>query len=159
MNPAIHCLEDIDQMSTVLDKLIDKMNEVKVQYLTGTLPEDEEKLIREMLTGTLLDSAVLTNKSSAQVIITHLIIDYVKSIAEFPNTRQSRLAFHISNQEILTWVIIPDDREDVEFDFYRIEAKINREYRNRGFSMSTTVVEKSDNLNIPSHYKEYTMHG
>lgn len=157
MNQAIKYIEDIDQMSVIFNSVISKVQEEENHYYIGILPAEREKMWKEMFAGTIMDAAIRTNRSSTEFILTNLVVDYFKSLKEEPNAHPLKVALHLSNREVLVWVVIPDDQDEIESSFYRIEAKMNREYRTLGFSISTTVVEESDGLSIPSQYKEISV--
>jgi hypothetical protein len=157
MNQAIKYLEDTDQMSIAFDSFIGRLEQEKVLFSIGGLPSDREKLYCDLFTGSLMDAAMASNKVYTEHILMSLVVDLVDLISEEPRARPLKIALHLSNHKVLVWVEIPDEQEDIIDSFYRIEAKINFKYRQSGFSLSTTVVEESDGLSIPSQYKELTV--
>lgn len=157
MNQAVKYLEDIDQLSVAFDDLIGRFEKDKVLYSMGTLPAERESMYRDLLTGSIMDAANASNKVYTTHIMTNLVVDFFNYLNQDPSAKPSKIALHLSNRKVLVWAIIPDEQEEIIDGLYKIEAKINFQYRQSGFSLSVTVVEESDGLNIPPQYKELTI--
>ena len=54
---------------------------------------------------------------------------------------------------VLVWAEINDDDEQMEDKLILSEAKINAKYHLYGFDMESTIVETSDKLPVPNHYR------
>jgi hypothetical protein len=97
------------------------------------------------------DELALSNKiSSHKYFVQNLILDYLKlTILEQLDVR---LAFDFDNAEILVWANINDNDTATENRLLMIEAEVNAKYHNKGYDLTTTIVENRDKLAIPSHY-------
>ncbi len=64
-----------------------------------------------------------------------------------------KLAVHKSaSNKICIWAEIANNDEATEHAIYLSEAKINADFESIGFSIDTTIVEESDNLEVPDGY-------
>ena len=86
-------------------------------------------------------------------MLNQLANDFLVSVSRDPLTNSSKVALHMANQKVLAWVVIPDDREDIENAFYHIEAELNHKYRSAGVLVDLTIVEECDQLTIPNQYE------
>ena len=59
----------------------------------------------------------------------------------------------LSDASVLVWAEIADDDELMEDQLRLAQAKINAQYSQYGFYLSSTIVEESDCMPIPSHYQ------
>jgi len=66
----------------------------------------------------------------------------------------NRLALDISDSKILVWAEIENDDDSVECALILSAAKANANFSKYGVHISSTIVEKRDNLIIPKQYKE-----
>jgi hypothetical protein len=88
---------------------------------------------------------------SSMYFIKGLLKEYFDSLAEF-KTKPRKLGLELSDAKILVWAEINDDDEEAEDALILSEAKANAKYHDYGFHISSTIVETSDKLPVPSHY-------
>ena len=82
-----------------------------------------------------------------------ILSDYIKEL-KGRNALPIKLAFNHFGHEILVWAVIEDDNEDMEDGLFRAETVINAKHSDTNYALSTTILEESDNLDIPNHYVE-----
>jgi hypothetical protein len=70
-----------------------------------------------------------------------------------------KLALELSNTKILVWAEVNDDDELAEDLLIMAAAKVNHESSKYGIHISTTIVETSDNLPVPTHYAQVKIEG
>jgi hypothetical protein len=81
--------------------------------------------------------------------ILKVYIDEIHSLTNMPDL----IGLAIGHNEILVWCQINDDDDEMENNLFLAEAKANADQTNSGISISTTIVERSEIISIPSHYK------
>jgi hypothetical protein len=64
-----------------------------------------------------------------------------------------KIAFNHKGKQIMAWFEISNGDEIIEDNIFIAEAIVNSNFENSGFSISATVVEEEDNLEIPGHYQ------
>lgn len=77
----------------------------------------------------------------------HVLLDQRKS--KIPN----KVAFHHKGKQIMGWFEIPNGDEQMEDNIFIAEAFVNSKFSNTDFSISATVVEEEDVLDVPGHYQ------
>lgn len=92
-------------------------------------------------------------KTSSFYFIRNLVDSYVAELIN-RSVKLSKLAFELMNSKVLVWAEINDDDEKAERELILSSAKVNNEFSQYGFHISSTIVEKSDRLNVPNHYTE-----
>lgn len=95
-------------------------------------------------------------KSSSAFFIKNLIDSYFIEIVE-RQVMPRKLALELSNSKVLVWAEIENDDEKTEDGLILTAAKINNDFSKYGFHVSSTIVEKDDQLEIPKHYKEVSL--
>lgn len=117
---------------------------------TDTASPQVKSMYDVFLNGNTNDIA-FQGKMNAQVhFVRSILIEYLSLLDK---NLPSKLAVYFTDSEVLVWAEIIDNDEEMEKNLLITEAKINAKYHPFGFAMETTIVEESDNFNIPNHYQ------
>ncbi len=140
----------VDERQTWFDDLVATIRAHQLQLETNTAIPELEEFYKSIFSGSA-DALLKQNKQLVQKhFIPKIIFEYTKFIKDsMPN----KLAFDFNDSELLVWAVIDDDNFDQERYLILAEARINAKYHQYGFDMKSTIVENSDNLSIPNHYK------
>jgi len=57
------------------------------------------------------------------------------------------------DKNLLTWFVIRDDDFETEKNIHLASAKVNMSYYDFGYSITNSISENSDNIEVPEHYK------
>lgn len=120
---------------------IGSLDEQKANFYEAAMLGKQEEIFKQMKEGS---SIYFISK-----MMPYYLNDLIKS-GSFPK----KLALEMSDNKILVWAEIKEDDEAMENALILSEAKTNAEFSKYGFSISSTIVEDCDNLQIPTHYKE-----
>ncbi len=90
----------------------------------------------------------LTSRS----FIRKLVIDYFQELKE-ANVNPLKLFLDHNDAQLFVWAEIEDDDDRTELALFEAEAKANAKNYQYGFSISSTILEKSDGLEVPPHYQ------
>src|SRR5699024_9479650 len=132
------------------DDFVATLRSHQIQLETETASKELREFYNPLFSGNP-DQIISMNKEMIQkYYVEKIIVDYLHSIQ---NCFPSKLAFDFNDSEVLVWAEIDGDIEKMERNLILIEAKINSKYHSQGFDMSTIIVESSDKLPIPNHYK------
>ena len=93
---------------------------------------------------------------STVFFIQGIIESYFISLAEH-KAKPKRLGLDLSASKVLVWAEIDNDDESTEDALILASAKVNNDFSEYGFHISSTIVEVDDALEIPGHYKEVTI--
>ncbi|WP_370090222.1 hypothetical protein [Ekhidna sp.] len=144
--------EEIDNW---FDELVASFETDRLTMLTDTTPPDKKEMYIDMMAGKLDKLASSVRASTSQFFIEQLVALYLKEL-DTRNAFPKKLAFELSDfSKVLVWAEIEDDNEEVEDNLILAEAKINSMFRKYRFDIATTVVESSDSIPIPPHYKQF----
>lgn len=113
----------------------------------------KKQMYHTLASGNAADIHAMGRNSSTVFFIGAILNDYIEIIKE-RKIQLCKLAFDFSDSKVLVWAEVVDDDEDTIDQLILAEAKVNSNYSKYGFHLSTTVVETSDNMAIPSPYKE-----
>lgn len=125
----------------------------KLQYEQDLMEPEDKKFIENLASENL-------DRQMAEITITSQKYYFGNLVSTFFNeffiTRKSKnpnkLGFNHKGQQIMVWIEVPAGDLEMENNIYLAEAVTNAKYEETGFSISATVVEEEDGLNIPSHY-------
>ncbi|WP_462267368.1 hypothetical protein [Mucilaginibacter sp.] len=130
----------------------------KMMMETNTAPSD----LKDFYTSAMLEDYAAISKTirdtSSKYFIGNLVQFYINAFVTYKIAPQ-KLAFDFSDAKILVWAEILDNDEKAEEALILSEAKANAKFADTGFYISSTIVEQSDDLPIPSHYNEVKFHG
>ncbi|WP_460914577.1 hypothetical protein [Spirosoma areae] len=141
-----------DQMRAWFDNFMNHLRVDRMSLETNTATTEKQSFYQRMATANAADLALTSRTQSSQYFLGRLILDYVEELKQrLVEPRQ--LAMDFSDASVLVWAEIDDDDEVMEDQLRLAQAKINAQYSQYGFYLSSTIVETSDCLAIPSHYQ------
>jgi hypothetical protein len=133
------------------EHLIDKIKEDQLSLKIGIAPKEKEEMYSAFIQGNV-DQLMSQNRvNTIQYYISKILFEYIAEVKS-QNIDESNLAFDHSNSKVLVWAVVED--ESVEDKLILAQAKINAKYAPQGFYISTSIVEKADNLQLPNHYRK-----
>lgn len=133
----------------------DFISQIKVDHLLMTneiAPPATKKFYDAIINGDEGSVVSQMRNTSSSYFIKKILVEYVKELTDNGHL-PLRLAFGLSDSKLLVWSEIEDDNEDMENALLIAEAKVNGAYQKNGFYISSTIIEKSDNLSVPAHYQ------
>lgn len=123
----------------------------KLMIETDIASKEIKSFYNAIFNNNTIELAAISIKTGTVQLVQFLVIQYLEKIGD--NINQAlNISLYFSNEGILVWVVLPDDREDIEDIFWSAQLKVNGEYGDKGIFISSTIVEESDNISIPSHY-------
>ncbi|QDK77971.1 hypothetical protein EXU85_04945 [Spirosoma sp. KCTC 42546] len=141
-----------DQMRAWFDSF---MNHLQVDHMsleTNTATTEKQDFYQRMATANATDLAFTSRIQSSRHFLGQLILSYIDELRQ-RHVEPRQLAMDFSDASVLVWAEIDDDNELMEDQLRLAQAKINAQYSQYGFYLSSTIVEQSDCLAIPSHYQ------
>lgn len=134
------------------DELIATLRTHQLQLATDTASQGLKELYKILMNDNM-DELFKVNKAHAQqYFVGQVILEYLRLL---DNKLPKKLAFDFNDSEVLVWAEIENNDEAQEKALARAESKINAKFHPYGFDMESLIVEASDNMQIPNHYKIY----
>ena len=146
---------NINQQSSIedwFDSMVANLRYDQELFKNEILEEGKKDVYTAMMTG---DQNFLHNyarNTSSTYFIQNMVDAYFKELVK-TNSKPNKLALELSNAKILVWAEIKEDDEIMEDALILTEAKINAAFSEYGFHVSSTIVEDSDGLEVPEHYR------
>src|SRR5258705_3866166 len=144
--------EKSDAINQWFGEFIDDIKTEHFLMSEGVAPKEKKKFYDDLISGNQTAVYSTVRVGSTMYFISNIIKDYLQEL-KTQNRLPNRLALGLSDSKILVWSEINDNDNDVEDALLIAEAKVNGKYHEYGFYLNSTIIEKSDNLSIPSHYQ------
>lgn len=136
-----------DWFSSIINELeIDKIL-LKEDIATNEMKETYSAL----MSSNQDDVFKMSRETSSMYFVQKMLVDYFNEIKK-SKLNFNKLAFDLGNSKLLSWVEINDGDELSEDKLIMAEAMINAKYEPFGFHLSTTIIESSDLVPVPTHY-------
>lgn len=142
-----------DELDNWFESFIDDIKTDHMILSSGVADEEKKNLYKAIMNNDGLELAKTSRKLSTMVFIKALVQEYMKELSK-QKTLPLKLALGLSDSKILVWSEIEDDNEEMEEALLIAEARVNGKYYNQGFYINSTIIEASDNLNVPPHYQK-----
>lgn len=132
------------------DDFVSSLRSHQLQLETETASQQLKTFYEGVMSASGDELAKMNKRFVQKYFVERIILEYIKSIESyFPQ----KIAFDFNDSEVLVWAEIKDNSEELEKKLILAEATINAKYHSYGFDMNSIIVEESDNLEIPNHYK------
>lgn len=127
-----------------------------IMHETDTMDISKRQMYNAMISGDHDNVHSYARQSTTKYFIKNLVDRYFVELSNRKRTPK-RLALDLSDSKILVWAEIENDDEETENALILSAAKVNSQFSQHGFHLSSTIVEVEDNLNVPAHYQEVTI--
>ena len=134
------------------DNVVAGLRTHELQLETNTATDELKNFYNTVMGGNLDDMFRLQKAAAQQYFVPKILVEYLRQL---DNNLPLKLAFDYNDSEVMVWAEIEDNNQQQEKILTHAESKINAVFHPYGFDMETMIVEKSDNLSIPNHYKVY----
>ncbi len=141
-----------DWFSKFIDRLNQSVKNDKMELENGDASSEKIQFYSSLIKGNQDETMSLIRKGTSGYFLENIVLGYL-SILELEQIVPEKIAFDISENKVLVWLEINDDDEKAEFGLIRAEAKVNSDFYSSGIQLDSVIVEKSDKLQIPSHYR------
>lgn len=138
------------------DELLTTRSAHRLMLETNTAKPELRSFYNQLM-GENADVLAQQSRELAQRhFITCMLIEYLQQLRTAGIQSQS-LAFDLNNHEVLVWAVIPGDDEAMEQALILAGARVNAKYHPFGFDLTSTFVEETDGLPVPSHFTVFPM--
>lgn len=134
------------------DELVATIRTHELALHTNTASDELKEFYNNVIKGNDNEMAFFGKSLSQKHFVSKIILDYVSI---FGKKLPLKLAFDYNDSAVLVWAEIEENNFQIEKELILAEAKINANYHQYGFAMSSTIVENCDNLAVPNHYTIY----
>jgi hypothetical protein len=142
---------DTPEAKDWFEQLIHSIKADQLQLETGVADSDKSSFYHNVISGNYEGMFMQSRNGANQFFVDKIVRSFMKELSEkkiVPN----KLAFALTPATILAWAEINDDDEATEDGILLAEAKVNSMAKEFDFCLDTMLLEKSDRLQVPSHY-------
>jgi hypothetical protein len=139
------------------DELVATIRTHELQLHSNTATSELKGFYNDLINKNMDAANKKSLELSAQYFISKMLLEYLSELRK-GGRLPINLALQLSQNGINVWAIIEDDDDDAEHALYEAEARINAQFHKYGFRIDTTVLEKSDNFDIPSQFQQFPIH-
>lgn len=125
----------------------------KLLLETNTASEEKRALYAAMMGDDIITASILAKESFNRVLTKKALFGFVVHLAN-SGCKPAKLAFNIADSSLLVWAVVADDDFATEKAIYLAQSAVNTDLIKADYRISATVVDESDDLPIPAHYKE-----
>jgi len=146
-----HALPDADEINTFFNEMYSHLFADKFMLDMDIATPEKKQAYGILMSKNPNLIQGMTRMAATTHFLNAMINDFVKEL----NAKKSipkKLAFSISDSKLFAWAEISNDDEKTENDLFLAEALVNGKYYQYGVSVSTTVVEETDKIEIPNQY-------
>lgn len=147
-------IQNSNKLGEWFENFISNVNTDRLMIETNTAPEHKISMYNDLADGRFDKILSDMRNTSSMYFIKELIWEYVSEL-KARKVSTTQLAFDLSDAKVLVWAEINDGDEESEDGLILAEAKINANFSNNGFHISSTIVEKEDNISVPPHYSSF----
>lgn len=136
------------------ENLIEQLRTDRTAINCGTATKEKEDFYSKFVTKSV-DEIVNDNRKVLIMNYIELALKaYNEKLKEY-DSKPLKVAFNFADSKVYVFAIIDNDDEKSENALFLSEAYVNAKFREYGVHLSTTILEKEDNYEIPDHYKTY----
>lgn len=155
--PAVFSEENISPwFDELISKVVGTLRTDEITLSTNTASDQKKELYKGLMHGDFSSMFQQNREGSTRFFITNLVLDFMAYLKE-SEKRPLKLALDFTDAKVLVWAEIQDNDELTEDELLIIEAKVNAKYSKHGFHVSSTIVESSDKIEVPSHYRPFSI--
>lgn len=134
------------------DNIIATLKGHQVQLETNTANPEITNVYNTLINGNFEELIALNRKNAQRYFMSNIIFEYSHSIK---NAAINQLGFDHNEFTVYVWVEINEDDEATEELLLNTEGIINAKYYKHGFSVNATIVEDTDNYEMPPNYQTF----
>jgi hypothetical protein len=138
--------------SAWFDDFVATLRSHQIQMEADVNASEIRKIYEPLIAGNIEQIAKMSKETAQKYFVLSIMNEYVTLLKEGVE-KINKLAFDFNDSLVLIWAEINDDDEEMEKRLILTEAQVNAKYHNNGFDVTSTIVEQSDKLNIPNHYR------
>lgn len=154
MTPTLEISNKNIDISNWFDHFVASIRSEEIQLVSGIASQEKNDFWKPIFENNHFEIAKRNRETASMLLIPKLFTDYVNGIKS-RSVNLISLSFQLSDSIILVWAVVNDDDEQSMDSLFLQEAEVNAKYSDHGFHISTTIMEKSDNCLIPSHFQKF----
>lgn len=148
---------DQEQSAQWFNQFIHEIKADQLMYESDTLPGEVKETYDHLIKGDIEEAYKGMRDAMTRGISMGLVLSFLNELLGKRKSAPKKVAFHLAKAKVYAWIEIEDDNQEAEKAVFLSEAKVNFDFSDYNLSLSTTVVESSDEMEVPAHYQSVTL--
>lgn len=132
--------------------LVTRLNVTEFLYDSKGMSQKEYEMWTSAINRNLGPMMEHSRVASNFYCIQKAFAEFIVALKNEPNVKMRKLAVDTTGSKLLIWAEVDDDDRESTRSILYADSVANLKIENLGYSVSATVVEKSDYVPVPSHY-------
>lgn len=145
--------QDAGRVREFFDSFVDKIRISELLFSNGMASKEEGDLFGAMIAGDMEKVQEMSRQSSSLFCAQLALSEFLRKFMEFKTNPPEKLALEMTGSKLLVWAEVAEDDDSACRALLLADAAANARVESLGYSTSITVVESSDGLEAPRHYK------
>lgn len=134
------------------DSMVATLRADELALETDTAPEEVKRLYKPILENNTDELLKQFRGLMTKALMSKALKMYITKVNPESIQGLKKLAFTPTNTSLKVWAEINSNDEHSENELILAEAYVNAQLIDDDFTVSSTIVEDVDNINVPSHY-------
>ncbi len=113
--------------------------------------DDTKGFYESLIYGDITSITQTLRGTSSKFFVSKMLKAYIHELSSRRIPVQ-KLGFDYSDAHIYVWIQVADDDENSIDNLTLAEAKVNSDFFQHGYNITSMIFEESDNMAIPEHY-------
>jgi hypothetical protein len=146
----------INQQTTfddIIDQIASYLKGEELEIETGVAPIGKKEIWEQIFKGNFLPMLKSNQIQNNEILGIHLALSFLQNLKKIHQNLPNKLALSQKNNKVFVWAEVPDNDDDMVDAVLASVIDANFEHRDGGLTISPMIVQESENLQVPPHYK------
>lgn len=125
----------------------------ELEITAGVAPTQKKEIWEQILKGNYLPMLKVNQNNNNEILGVQIALSFIQNLKAIHKSKPHKLALSQKNNKVYIWAEIADGDDETMEAILASVIDANFEHRDSGISLSPMIVEQSDNLSVPSHFK------
>ncbi len=125
----------------------------ELEITAGVAPTQKKEIWEQILKGNYLPMLKVNQNNNNEILGVQIALSFIQNLKAIHKSKPHKLALSQKNNKVYIWAEIADGDDETMEAILASVIDANFEHRDSGISLSPMIVEQSDNLSVPAHFK------
>jgi len=125
----------------------------ELEITSGVAPTQKKEIWEQIFKGNYLPMLKVNQNNNNEILGVQIALSFIQNLQATHKTKPHKLALSQKHNKVYIWAEIADGDDEMMESILAAVIDANFEHRDSGMSLSPMIVEQSDKLSVPSHFK------
>lgn len=125
----------------------------ELEITAGVAPTQKKEIWEQIFKGNYLPMLKVNQNNNNEILGVQIALSFIQNLQATHKTKPHKLALSQKHNKVYIWAEIVDGDDETMEAILASVIDANFEHRDSGISLSPMIVEQSDNLSVPAHFK------